>query len=271
MAFSPATFKSNLSKAGGGARPSLFKVEINSSMAGVAGLTSTEALLVKGAALPASNIAPLTVNYAGRAYKWQGFRTYDLWTVTVINDESFSIRNKMMEWMRKLSGTMDGERTGSYGDPSASGQWIDGEAVVTQMGVGGKEKQKYKLYNLWPTELGEIAVDWSNDAIEEYTIGFAYDYWSQGSDTSSGNNVPPSMRSDFRLKNDIVLLQKATSILPNIYMFKYKWDNFTNYIGVMAQELLDTGYSSAVHKDSNGYYSVDYSKFGLPFGKISRI
>jgi len=74
--------------------------------------------------------------------------------------------------------------------------------------------------------------------------------------------------SDCRLKNNIVLLQKSTSILPNIYTFKYKWDKFTTYIGVMAQELLDTGYSSAVHKDSNGFYSVDYSKFRLPFGKI---
>ena len=54
-------------------------------------------------------------------------------------------------------------------------------------------------------------------------------------------------------------------------MFKYKWDKFTNYIGVMAQELLDTRYSSAVRKNSNGYYSVDYSKLGFPMQKISRI
>ena len=72
------------------------------------------------------------------------------------------------------------------------------------------------------------------------------------------------MRSDFRLKNNILLLQKATSILPNIYTFKYKWDNFTNYIGVMAQELLDTGYSDAVGTDSEGFYFVDYSRLGFP-------
>ena len=91
MAFSAATFKSNLSKAGGGARPALYKVKINYGSATGAGgsysLSAAETLLVKAASLPASNIAPLTVNYAGRAYKWQGFRTYDIWTVTILNDE----------------------------------------------------------------------------------------------------------------------------------------------------------------------------------------
>ena len=193
MAFSATKFKGNLSKAGGGARPSLYKVKISSSASGIPDVSGTEGILVKAAALPASNIAPLAVNYAGRAYKWQGFRTYDLWNVTVINDESFSIRNKMMEWMRKISGTMDGTRSATYGDASSATGWLDGEATVTQMGVDGGDKQTYKLYNLWPTELGEIAVDWSSDALEEYTIGFCYDYWSQGTGTTtqSSTAAPP--------------------------------------------------------------------------------
>ena len=42
---------------------------------------------------------------------------------------------------------------------------------------------------MWPTELGEIALDWSSDAIEEYTVAFAYDYWSHGTGTSTNNTV----------------------------------------------------------------------------------
>ena len=183
MAFSPASFKTKLAAAGGGARPSLYKVAINESL-GTNSLSETETLLVKAASMPASNIAPLTVNYAGRALKWQGFRTYDIWNVTVINDENFSIRSKMMEWMRFLSGKMDGSRTATYGNPlnssnTGSGYW-DGNAVVTQLGTGGDDLAFYNIKNMWPTELGEIAVDWSNDAMEEYTIGFAYDHWATG-------------------------------------------------------------------------------------------
>ena len=194
MAFSATAFKSNLSKAGGGARPALYRVKISSTSAGISGTDDTDSLLVKAAALPASNIAPLTVNYSGRAYKWQGFRTYDIWNVTVINDENFSIRNKMMHWMKKISGQLDGTRTSLDGDPtgnSAGGTYLDGEATVTQVGVGGTDVHKYKLYNLWPTELGEIALDWSSDIIQEYTIGFCYDYFSSGKNASVKDVVKP--------------------------------------------------------------------------------
>jgi hypothetical protein len=191
MAFTPSTFKTKLASAGGPARPSLYKVKINQGTSGALTLSATETILVKAASMPASNIAPLAVNYAGRAYKWQGFRTYDIWTVTVINDESFSIRNKMMQWMRWLSGKMDGTRNISFGDPAQAGGWIDGDATVTQLATDGSDKQAYRMYNLWPTEIGEIAVDWSNDAIEEYTIGFAYDHWSSGTDANSSNAIVP--------------------------------------------------------------------------------
>ena len=180
MAFSPASFKTKLAAAGGGARPSLYKVAINESL-GANSLSETEVLLVKAANMPASNIAPLTVNYAGRALKWQGFRTYDIWTVTVINDENFSIRNKMMDWMRWLGGKFDGSRSSAYGHGvKATGGYFDGNAVVTQLGTDGLDRAFYNIKNMWPTELGEIAVDWSNDAMEEYTIGFAYDHWATG-------------------------------------------------------------------------------------------
>ena len=186
MAFTVSEFKSNMADGGGGARPALFKVSITNS---VDTTLSFDSLLVKAAAIPASTIAPIAVNYAGRAYKWSGFRTFDNWTVTVINDEDFHIRNQMMKWMRQISGSLDGTRTQTLGDPIlANGSYREGNATVTQLGTDGVAKQIYKFYNLWPTELAEIAVDWSSDMIQEYTIGFAYDYWGHGT-TSTASDV----------------------------------------------------------------------------------
>ena len=71
-------------------------------------------------------------------------------------------------------------------------------------------------------------------------------------------------KSDFRLKDNITLLQGEGFGIPNIYSFNYKWDAETTWIGVMAQELLDTDYSDAVGTDSEGFYNVDYSKLGFP-------
>ena len=45
------------------------------------------------------------------------------------------------------------------------------------------------MHNLWPTELGEVSLDWSSDAIEEYTVAFAYDYWSQGVEIEETESV----------------------------------------------------------------------------------
>ena len=191
MAFAPSKFKTGLSSAGGTARPSLYRVKINEGTVGTLSLSATETLLVKAANLPASNIAPVAVNYAGRAYKWQGFRTYDNWSVTVINDESFSIRNKMMQWMRWISGQMDGERNSNYGPAALGGSfgWFDGDATVTQLNTDGTDGKSYKMMHIWPTELGEIAVDWSSDAIQEYTVGFAYDHWTSGTGSSTSDDV----------------------------------------------------------------------------------
>ena len=189
MAFSLSTFKGNLSNLGGGARPALFKVSVTNSLN--ANL-SFDSLLVKATGIPAANIAPLAVNYAGRAYKWAGMRTFDNWTVTVLNDEDFAIRNQMMEWMRSISGHLDGTRDSTYGSPITGGDRKEGNATVKQLGTDGAVKQTYKFYNLWPTELSEIAVDWSSDLIQEYTIGFAYDYWGHGAPTSEINVVDGS-------------------------------------------------------------------------------
>ena len=202
MAFTVSEFKSNLAAGGGGARPALYEVSINNSHDTTLSFgptsTSTPAnsgLLVKAASIPPANIAPLAVNYAGRAYKWSGFRTFDNWTVTVLNDEDFAIREKMMEWMRIISGKLDGTRNTNYGSPVTTGTtpgYYEGNATVKQLGKDGAVKQVYKFYNLWPTELAEIGVDWSSDIIQEYTIGFAYDYWGHGALTSDTNVVDAS-------------------------------------------------------------------------------
>ena len=184
MAFTVSEFKSNISSAGGGARPALYRISVTARDTSFS-FSDNESLLVKTTAIPTATIAPLTVNYAGRAYKWNGFRTYDNWTVTVINDEDFGIRNKMMQWMRLMGGKFDGERNSGYGDQLLGKQFFDGDATVKQLSTSGGVKQTYKFDYLWPTEIAGIPVDWSSDAIQEYTITFAYDYWTHGSVVSA--------------------------------------------------------------------------------------
>ena len=185
MAFAVTDFKTNLATGGGGARPSLYTIDINGPTTGLS-FSGSSNILVKAAAIPASTIAPLTTNYMGRAYKTPGFRTFDVWNVTILNDEDMAARSQIIAWMRYLGGKLAGERTDTFGgkaDTLGSGGY-EGDATVTQMGKDGVAKQTYKMFQMWPTELGEIALDWSSDAIEEYTVAFAYDYWSHGEATA---------------------------------------------------------------------------------------
>ena len=186
MTFAVTDFKTNLAIGGGGARPSLYTVDINGPVAGVS-FSGSSNILVKAAAIPASTIAPLTANYMGRAYKTPGFRTFDVWNVTVINDEDMAARSNIMAWMQRLAGTLQGNRSDLAGGSADTLAAHEGDATITQMGVDGSAKQSWKVFQMWPTELGEIALDWSSDMIQEYTVAFAYDYWSHGTGSSTNN------------------------------------------------------------------------------------
>ena len=179
MAFAVTDFKTQLATGGGAARPSLYSVDINGPTA-TWSFSGSSNILVKAASIPASTLAPLTVNYMGRAYKTPGFRTFDVWNVTVINDEDMAARSQIIKWMRTLAGKLAGERDSTFGGKAESAANYEGDATVTQMGKDGSAVQSWKIFQMWPTELGEIALDWSSDAIEEYTVAFAYDYWSHG-------------------------------------------------------------------------------------------
>ena len=190
MAFAVTDFKTNLATGGGGARPSLYTIDINGPTTTLS-FSGSSNILVKAAAIPASTIAPLTTNYMGRAYKTPGFRTFDVWNVTVINDEDMAARSKIIAWMRQLTGTLQGNRDTTFGGSSRVLAKHEGDATVAQMGLDGNSKQSWKVHQMWPTELGEIALDWSSDAIEEYTVAFAFDYWSHGTGTSTNNATAP--------------------------------------------------------------------------------
>ena len=127
-------FKSKL--IGGGARPNLFEVNVafparvNLGIQGDGtGAFDSEnfRFLCKAAALPASTVAPIDVPFRGRILKVAGDRTFDVWTVTVINDENFNHRRAFEAWMQNVA---------QYGDSSGLTNPTDymGNATVYQLG-----------------------------------------------------------------------------------------------------------------------------------------
>ena len=169
-------FKSTL--LGGGARPNLFEVELTTLPSGITWDPETFRYFCKAAALPASNIAQIDVPFRGRIFKVAGDRTFDVWQVTVINDEDFKLRTAFEEWMNQIS-KLDNNLGAT--DPSA----YMTNATVFQLGRGSAKNSKdnagssnavlkeYEFVDIFPTAVSAIDLSYdSSDAIEEFTVDF---------------------------------------------------------------------------------------------------
>jgi len=178
MAFNIDSFKSQ-GLALGGARPSLFRVKMTFPDFVTGRIPQREAsYLIKAAALPASTIGEIDVSYFGRKIKLSGDRTFDDWTITVLNDEDFGLRNAFEEWSNAMN-TLISNRL----DPAAAGGGYKVDLTVEQFGKSGPGDddgiiRKYKFVGAFPTQISAITLDWDrNNTIEEFDVRFAYDYW----------------------------------------------------------------------------------------------
>lgn len=166
-----------------GARPNLFEVVLQFPSFVQLGsqATSQSRFFVKTAQLPGSTIGAVTVPYFGREVKVAGNRTFQDWTVTVINDEDFTIRNAFERWHRGINGNQSNLREpGAVStSPLAPGTSYAVDAEVYQYSkAGGKPLKKYRFVGMFPNDLAAIDLDWSsNDTIEEFTVTLSYQYW----------------------------------------------------------------------------------------------
>lgn len=198
-------FKAQLT--GGGARPNLFYVEFtdlfteplkdedNADLEGDAlekAKTSNTAAndqfsyLCKAAQIPASIVASIDVPFRGRILKVAGDRTFEPWTITVINDQNFNVREKFEKWMQSIAQYTDASgfsKPDSYFKTAKVKQLGKGgengkSDLNTLRGVGLKTIKEYKFYDIFPTNLGAIELNYeSTNAIEEFTVELQVNYW----------------------------------------------------------------------------------------------
>lgn len=155
----------------GGARASLFQVSITNPINGAG--DQKLPFLCKASSLPASTIGTIEVPYMGRKIKQPGDRTYADWTVTIINDEDFLIRNAMEQWINTINSPR-GNRAVRGSAPSN----YKSRAQVFQLDRQGRTLREITLDGIFPTEIAAIDLNWeSTDTIQEFTVTFAYDYF----------------------------------------------------------------------------------------------
>ena len=179
-----ATISDFSSKFRGGVRPNLFACNI--TIPGAVGQLSREfSFHCKGTSMPASTIGNIDVGFLGRQLKVPGDRSYGDWSITVFNDIDMAMRHTFEGWMAKI------QNHGANIQHSTAHNDIYGQGTVTQLRRDGTAISTYAL-EIYPTEVAAIEVAWeTNDAVEEYGVTFAVNYWvpkSGGSNFTSGGS-----------------------------------------------------------------------------------
>lgn len=179
--FNVQTFQAALTDQG--ARPNLFDMTITPPTNVLTLATATTlkyfSTMCKTAQIPGSTIGVVEVQYFGRPVKLPGNRTFENLTTTIINDEAFDIRHAMEGWMSFLN-QHKSNITASTGG-SKTGAAYTGTLTLQQYNKDGTDDtdQKYVFDNCWPVNVAPIDLDWgTNDTIEEFTVEWAYDWWT---------------------------------------------------------------------------------------------
>jgi hypothetical protein len=135
--------------------------------------------MCKTAQLPGSTLGVVPMQYFGRELKFVGNRTFADWTITIINDEDFIVRNAFERWMNGINSHNLNVRNPVASTPI--GYSVDGQ--VLQFGKAGNTIKQYNFVGMFPTDLTPIDVDWgSNDAIEEFSVTLTYQWWESVAD-----------------------------------------------------------------------------------------
>ena len=86
------------------ARPNLFQVDLafpNDILQG-ADLIDLGKFTVRAANLPSSQVGVIEVPFRGRVLKIAGDRTFEPWTITVMNDSGFKVRTAFELWASSI-------------------------------------------------------------------------------------------------------------------------------------------------------------------------
>ena len=184
------TFRDKLT--GGGTRPNLFEVQITPPDY-LTDIIDQDIMkfMVKAAEIPAANIGNIPVPFRGRVLPVAGDRTFDPWTVTVINDlegSAANVRNFMEVWSNSINdlqfdgGVTDPEEYQSNAKVFQFGRTAPAQDTIQGKTAGDgdyKTLRAYKFEGIYPNSVSAIPLDYgATDQIEEFQVTFNYIFWN---------------------------------------------------------------------------------------------
>ena len=151
-----------------GARANLYKIQID-------GIDQKLEFTCKAAQIPGKTVSPIEVKYLNNTVKVAGDPVFEDWTITVVNDEDYLIRNQIETWMAGIKSNSEAKGDGQLSDYFRSG-------TVIPLNRDGSESKtgQYKFFNMWPTTVDPMDLGFENsDTILEFGVTFSYSHYEQ--------------------------------------------------------------------------------------------
>lgn len=162
-------FRAQLSQ--GGARSNQFTVELTFPTIATAGQAARSAsFLCNATSLPSVTVGNIQMAYRGRPVNFAGEREFSPWSITVINDGDFLIRNAFERWSNAIANF-----NATTGLQNPLDYQVD--LKVIQLDRNGKNLKSYTFKDAYPTELGAMALSYDNPNIQTFDVTFMYNYY----------------------------------------------------------------------------------------------
>lgn len=158
---------------GGGVRSNLYKVT-PIFQGGGAAAAQLATFMIKSAALPGYKMGTIPVKYRGREIKLIGDQTFEDWTIDVINDADFKVRDAFSLWFNSMNDKEDNVSSfKALNDYQAT--WL-----IQQLDRAGEVIKTYQMHGCFPIDMSKIDVgnDKENE-IETFSVTMTYQYWTE--------------------------------------------------------------------------------------------
>lgn len=126
-------------------------------------------------------VGDIALSYRGRPVHMAGEREFSPWSITIINDGDFLVRNAFERWSNAVA---------NFNSTNGLQNPLDYQVdlKVIQLDRNGAKLKSYKFFDAWPVELGQMALSYDNPNIQTFDVTFQYNYY-QPEDAGSSVTV----------------------------------------------------------------------------------
>jgi len=140
----------------------------------ITGIPNVKMVNCKTSSIPGKKVSKIPIKFRGRELYYNGtIPKFDDWKVTMQEDITYSTRTAIEAWMGVLADNLTGFGMITPAINKDLEIFMLAPGVDVPIGI-------YKLINVFPFELTDIALDQANDdTVVTYDVTFAMDAWSR--------------------------------------------------------------------------------------------